>query len=148
VRTKVLRLILVAGALLIAGALGWRFTFGNATWQIHRILPGALVYFDPVNSPDPSFSMLIRVVVPSYLERTEDISIELSDHRTPIDSHLLPSFVFTASISTAAQSPTYELLSRWVLSSRSTTATFPPYRQISAAYFGLPTPTHPTRNGS
>lgn len=36
--------------------------------------------------------MLIRVVVPSYFERTEDIGIELSDHPTPIDFTPFASF--------------------------------------------------------
>jgi hypothetical protein len=85
VKSKPLKVILVASAVSIVGVLSWFFTFGNATWHIHRVLPGARVYFDPINSPDPSLSMLVRVLVPSYFGRTEDISIELSDHRTPID---------------------------------------------------------------
>ncbi len=91
-KAKLLKVILVLSSVLIIGAVGWRFTFGNATWHLHHIFPGARVYFDYANSPDLSFSTLIRLLVPDYVERSEGVSFEVTDHPTPIDFSRLSSF--------------------------------------------------------
>jgi len=91
-KSKLLKVILVLTTVLIVGAVGWRFTFGNATWHLHHIFPGARAHFDYANSPDPSFSTLIRLVVPDYVERSELMSFEVADHPTPIDFARLSGF--------------------------------------------------------
>ena len=81
--------ILLVIVLLFLGALGWRYV-RSATWQIQRIYPGAVCYFDPVNSPDYTFGGLVRILDSSYVEMTEDsVGFALTDYPTPVDFALL-----------------------------------------------------------
>ncbi len=80
-------IFLLLGALLLGGVFAWRFTRGNAGWQIRQVFPGARPYFDPVYSPDPTISATIRYFVPSFFGEDESVGFSLTDSSEPLDLH-------------------------------------------------------------
>jgi hypothetical protein len=56
---------------------------------VRRHFAGAEVFFDPLNSPDPSFPFFARIAFPHYVHPSEPVGIRLADHPHPVDlSHL------------------------------------------------------------
>ncbi|MEO6755384.1 MAG: hypothetical protein ABIP85_26745 [Chthoniobacteraceae bacterium] len=80
-------IVFLLGVLLITGAFAWRFTRGNAGWQIRQVFPGAQPYFSPSYSPDPSISATIRYFVPSYFGEDESVGFSLTDSSELLDLH-------------------------------------------------------------
>ena len=67
------------------------FTVFNATWKIHRFASRAKVYFNPVNSPDPSCGDLMRLMgFKSYFALNESIGVTIENN--PFDLTLLVAF--------------------------------------------------------
>ena len=86
-KRKLLFAILLLTALSFCGAVSWRFTRGNAGWQIRQAFPGAQPYFDPVGSPDLTLSQLIRIVIPTQFSEDESLGFSLHDCSEPLDLH-------------------------------------------------------------
>lgn len=63
-KIKAIKVVAVI-TLLIAATLLPLLTVGNAGWHVRRVFPKAKVYFEPVNSPDFTFSALLRMVIPT-----------------------------------------------------------------------------------
>jgi hypothetical protein len=84
-KRKPLATILLLVALSFCGVVSWRFTCGNAGWQIRQAFPGAQPYFDPVGSPDPTLSQFIRIVLPTQFNEDESLGFNLQGCREPLD---------------------------------------------------------------
>lgn len=85
VKRKPLVALLLLVALGLCGGFTWRFTQGNAGWQIRQAFPGAQPYFDPIGSPDPTISQFIRIVVPAFFSEDESLGFSLCDSPQPLD---------------------------------------------------------------
>ena len=83
-KIKALKLF-VATVLLIAAMLLPLLTVGNAGWHVRRAFPTATVYFEPVNSPDFTFSAMLRVVLPSYFAFDESLGVRIIDAPGDVD---------------------------------------------------------------
>lgn len=84
---RVLSLVAVLLGFLGLG-IGY-LSFGGAGWQIRRHFPDAELFFDPLNSPDPSFPFFVRILFPRYVHRSEPVGFRLADYPDPVDlSHL------------------------------------------------------------
>ena len=79
-----IKIILVL-ALVVVAALTPLLTVGNAGWHIRRVFPTAKPYFDPVNSPDYTFSALLRAIVPTYFGFDESLGVRIGDAPAAID---------------------------------------------------------------
>ena len=77
--------ILIICVLLLAASFGWRITWGNAVWRVHRNYPAAQVDFSPQYSPDASWGDLVRLLGIRYYSSHEPISITLSDAAVNFD---------------------------------------------------------------
>lgn len=86
-KRKPLVTILLLVAVIFCGVVSWRFTRGNAGWQIRQAFPGAQPYFDPVGSPDPTLSQFIRIVLPNHFNEDESLGFNLYDCSEPLDLH-------------------------------------------------------------
>ena len=84
-KRKPLLLFLLLCVFAVCGGLSWRFTRGNAGWQIRQVFPGAQPYFDPINSPDLTISSTIRLVVPFFFGADESLGFSLYDSPLPLD---------------------------------------------------------------
>ncbi len=76
---------LLCCAAFAVGALSITLTFGNAGWHIKRAFPGSNPHFDPVYSPDPTLSSMLRVVLPSYFSFDESLGVIIQDRKEEID---------------------------------------------------------------
>lgn len=77
--------IVVGVILVMVAALTPLLTFGNAGWHIRRVFPTAKPYFDPINSPDPTFSGILRVFIPTYFGFDESLGVRIEDAPHDID---------------------------------------------------------------
>ena len=71
--------------LILAAVLIPLLTVGNAGWHIKRAFPSAEPYFDPVHSPDPTFSGLLRAIIPTYFGFDESLGVRIIDAHEDID---------------------------------------------------------------
>jgi len=76
---------LIIGILLATSVLLPTLTLGNAGWHIRRAFPSAKPYFDPVNSPNYTFSSLLRIVIPTYFGFDESLGVLIEDVPGEID---------------------------------------------------------------
>ena len=77
--------LIVGGILIVAALLTPLLTIGNAGWHIKRAFPTAKPYFDPVYSPDPTFSGLLRAIIPTYFGFDESLGVRIVDAPEEID---------------------------------------------------------------
>lgn len=77
--------ILLLLTAVCGGGLTWRFTRGNAGWQIRQAFPGAQPYFDPVYSPDLTMSQVVRLALPTYFSVDESLGFSLADCPDSLD---------------------------------------------------------------
>jgi hypothetical protein len=77
--------IVIGVFLVLVAALTPLLTLGNSGWHIRRVFPTAKPYFDPVNSPDPTFSGILRAFIPTYFGFDESLGVRIEDSPTEID---------------------------------------------------------------
>ena len=78
--------ILIAVALLPVVSFCWLITRGNVVWRVHHRYPTARVAFTPVNSPDPAWGDLVRLLGIRFYSGGESISIQLSDQTVDLET--------------------------------------------------------------
>ena len=86
-KRKTFNFLVATALVLLSGWITWRVTFYNVGTQIRKVFPGAVPYFDPVYSPDPTISATIRQFMPSYFGADESVGFSLTDSPEPLDLH-------------------------------------------------------------
>lgn len=76
---------IVVLVLFVVAVLIPLLTVGNAGWHIRRAFPTAKPYFDPINSPDFTFSALLRAIIPTYFGFDESLGVRIEDAPEAID---------------------------------------------------------------
>ena len=76
---------LLCCAAFAVGAISIALTIGNAGWHIRKAFAGSTPHFDPVCSPDPTISSMLRVIFPSYFGFDESLGVIIQDKKEEID---------------------------------------------------------------